>query len=146
MITAPSEPAPMWLQDFQEEVGYTMAANEYYWDGEVPFESVELLYMGDASAKAMALQSGQLDLAENVTNISDLNTLRENPEFTVTIASSVRTGLAHMNMSEGRLLSNKTLREASADGSGRRDNVFCYSRRIVYFRLFGPAFQSGLWV
>lgn len=34
--------------------------------------SIELLYMGDASAKAMALQSGQLDLAENVTNISDL--------------------------------------------------------------------------
>ena len=60
----------------------------------------------------LALQSGQLDLAENVTNISDLNTLRENPEFTVTIASSVRTGLAHMNMAEGRLLSNKTLREA----------------------------------
>lgn len=109
---SPIGTGPYVAADFQEEVGYTMAANEYYWDGEVPFESVELLYMGDASAKAMALQSGQLDLAENVTNISDLNTLRENPEFTVTIAGSVRTGLAHMNMSEGRLLSNKTLREA----------------------------------
>ena len=68
--------------------------------------------MGDASAKAMALQAGQLDLAENVTNINDLNTLRDDSNFTVTVASSVRTGLAHMNMSEGRLLSNKTLREA----------------------------------
>lgn len=103
---------PYVATNFREEVGYTMIANENYWDGEVPFETVELLYMGDASAKAMALQSGQLDLAENVTNINDLNTLREDPNFTVTIASSVRTGLAHMNVSEGRLLSNKTLREA----------------------------------
>lgn len=97
---------------FREEVGYTMTANEHYWGGEVPFESIELMYMGDASAKAMALKSGQLDLAENVTNISDLRDLQADPGFTVTIANGVRTGLAHMNMSEGKLLSNKTLREA----------------------------------
>lgn len=103
---------PYVATNFREEVGYTMVANENYWDGDVPFETVELLYMGDASAKAMALQSGQLDIAENVTNINDLNTLREDPNFTVTIASGVRTGLAHMNVAEGKLLSNKTLREA----------------------------------
>lgn len=103
---------PYVATNFREEVGYTMVANEYYWDGEVPFASIELLYMGDASAKAMALQSGQLDLAENVTNISDLRNLQADPNFTVTIANGVRTGLAHLNMSEGRLLSNKTLRQA----------------------------------
>lgn len=103
---------PYVATNFREEVGYTMVANEYYRGGEVPFESIELMYMGDASAKAMALQSGQLDLAENVTNISDLRNLQADPGFTVTIASGVRTGLVHMNMSEGKLLSNKTLREA----------------------------------
>lgn len=103
---------PYVATNFREDVGYTMVANPYYWGGEVPFASIELLYMGDASAKAMALQSGQLDLAENVTNINDLRNLQADPEFTVTIASGVRTGLAHMNVSEGKLLSNKTLREA----------------------------------
>ncbi len=103
---------PYVATNFREEVGYTMVANEYYWDGEVPYASIELLYMGDASAKAMALQSGQLDLAENVTNINDLRNLQADPNFTVTIASGVRTGLAHMNVAEGRLLSNKTLRQA----------------------------------
>ena len=103
---------PYVATNFREEVGYTMVANEHYWNGDVPFDTVELLYMGDASAKAMALESGQLDLAENVTNINDLNRLRDDPNFTVTIASGVRTGLAHMNVSEGRFLSNKTLREA----------------------------------
>lgn len=103
---------PYIATNFREDVGYTMVANPYYWDGEVPFASIELLYMGDASAKAMALQSGQLDLAENVTNINDLRNLQADSQFTVTIASGVRTGLAHMNVSEGKLLSNKTLREA----------------------------------
>lgn len=103
---------PYVATNFREEVGYTMVANEYYWGGSVPYASIELLYMGDASAKAMALQAGQLDLAENVTNINDLRTLQADPSFTVTIASGVRTGLAHMNVAEGRLLSNKTLRQA----------------------------------
>lgn len=103
---------PYAAANFREEVGYTMVANPYYWDGPVPYASIELLYLGDASAKAMALQSGQLDLAENVTNINDLRSLQADPNFTVTIASGVRTGLAHMNMSQGRLLSNKTLRQA----------------------------------
>ena len=109
---APIGTGPYVATNFREEVGYTMVANQHYWDGDVPYASIELLYMGDASAKAMALQSGQLDLAENVTNISDLRDLQADPNFTVTIANGVRTGLAHMNMAEGRLLSNKTLRQA----------------------------------
>lgn len=109
---APIGTGPYAVTNFREGVGCTVSANERYWGGDVPYASIELLYMGDASAKAMALQSGQLDLAENVTNISDLRALQADPAFTVTIANGVRTGLAHMNMSEGRLLSNKTLRQA----------------------------------
>lgn len=109
---APIGTGPYAVTNFREGVGCTVSANEHYWGGDVPYASIELLYMGDASAKAMALQSGQLDLAENVTNISDLRALQADPAFTVTIANGVRTGLAHMNMSEGRLLSNKMLRQA----------------------------------
>ncbi len=103
---------PYVATNFREEVGYTMVRNEYYWNGEVPYASIELLYMGDASAKAMAMQSGQLDLTENITNINDLRNLQADPNFTVTIASGVRTGLCHLNVSEGKLLSNATLRHA----------------------------------
>ena len=109
---APIGTGPYAVTNFREGVGCTVSANEHYWGGDVPYASIELLYMGDASAKAMALQSGQLDLAENVTNISDLRAVQADPAITVTIANGVRTGLAHMNMSEGRLLSNKMLRQA----------------------------------
>lgn len=103
---------PYVATNFREHVGFTMVRNENYWKSEVPYASIELLYMGDASAKAMALQAGQIDLAENITNIADLNTLRNDPEYTVTIASGVRTGITHFNVSEGKLLSNETLRHA----------------------------------
>lgn len=103
---------PYVATNFREHVGFTMVRNENYWKSEVPYASIELLYMGDASAKAMALQAGQIDLAENITNIADLNTLRNDPAYTVTIASGVRTGITHINMAEGRLLSNETLRHA----------------------------------
>ena len=48
---------PYAAEKFTEHVGMTVVRNEHYWNGEVPYASIELLYMGDASAKAMALRA-----------------------------------------------------------------------------------------
>ena len=72
-------------------VGYDLVANPNYRE-EVPYDEVKLMYMGDASAKTMALQSGQVDLVENITNVSDIQDFKDNPDFTVDIASGVRCG------------------------------------------------------
>ena len=45
--------------------------------------------------------AGQVDLVENITNVSDLQRLQEDPNYTVDIASGVRCGFSWMNM-EGR--------------------------------------------
>ena len=58
-------------------VGYTLAANEYYRE-DVPYDKVNLLFMGDNSAKTMALQSGQVDLVENITNVADIQDFQDN--------------------------------------------------------------------
>ena len=100
---------PYMAESFQDQVGYTMKANPYYYD-EVPYETVEIMFMGDASAKAMALQSGQVDLVENITNVSDIKTLQDDPNFTVDIASGVRCGFAWMNFKG--VLANDTIRQA----------------------------------
>ncbi len=103
---------PYMVKDHQDLVGYTMVKNPYYWDGDVPYDTVNILFMGDASAKAAALQAGQADLVENITNVSDLQKLQADPNYTVDIATGVRCGFSWMNMSEGEFLSNKTLRQA----------------------------------
>src|SRR5699024_11933403 len=77
---------------------------------DLPYDKVNILFMGDASAKTMALQSGQVDLVENITNVADIQDFQENSVFTVDIATGVRCGFSWMNL-EG-VLSNEALRQA----------------------------------
>ena len=100
---------PYMVESFQDQVGYTMKANPNYYE-EVPYETVNIMFMGDASAKAMALQRGQVDLVENITNVADIQTLEADENFTVDIASGVRCGFAWMNFKG--VLGNETIRQA----------------------------------
>lgn len=115
-------------------VGYTLSANENYYE-DVPYDKINLMFMGDNSAKAMALQSGQVDLVENITNVADIQKFQESDDFTVDIASGVRCGFTWMNF-DG-ILGNKTLRQAilmSID-----NEAICNSRTIG--GLYTPGFS-----
>ena len=85
---------PYMVESHADLVGFTMVKNPYYWDGEVPYDKVEIIFMGDASAKANALMAGQVDLVENITNVADLQRLQEDENYTVDIASGVRCASA----------------------------------------------------
>ena len=100
---------PYMVESFEDQVGYKMVANPNYYE-EVPYDVVNIIFMGDASAKAMALQNGQVDLVENITNVSDIQILQADENFTVDIASGVRCGFAWMNFKG--VLGNETLRQA----------------------------------
>ena len=115
-------------------VGYTLAANEYYRE-DVPYDKVNLLFMGDNSAKTMALQSGQVDLVENITNVADIQDFQDSDDFTVDIASGVRCGFAWMNF-DG-VLGNKTLRQAILMAID--NDTICNSRTIG--GLYTPGFS-----
>lgn len=39
----------------QADVGAELSRNEYYWNGEVPYDTVSILFIEDSSTKAMAL-------------------------------------------------------------------------------------------
>ena len=115
-------------------VGYTLAANEYYRE-DVPYDKINLLFMGDNSAKTMALQSGQVDLVENITNVADIQDFQDSDDFTVDIASGVRCGFAWMNF-DG-VLGNKTLRQAILMAID--NDTICNSRTIG--GLYTPGFS-----
>ena len=87
-----------------------LVKNENYWDGEVPYDSVTMLFIEDDTTKAMAIESGDIDLTENVTTISDLQKLEDNDDFYVSKKNGVRIGFALVNF-EG-ILGNDTLRQA----------------------------------
>lgn len=87
-----------------------LVANKNYWGGEVPFGSITMTFIEDDSIKAMALQSGDIDLTENVTTISDLETLSADDAYYVSMKNGVRSGFAYVNFNG--ILANDDLRHA----------------------------------
>ena len=88
-----------------------MEANPNYWDGEVPFKHVEIPTIDDPNTRAMALQSGEIDMAINIA-AGDLSLFNKKDKFNISEIASLRTVLAQINMNEGRPLHDIRVREA----------------------------------
>nr|WP_256219581.1 ABC transporter substrate-binding protein [Selenomonas ruminantium] len=86
---------PYMVESFVKEKA-VMKKNPNYWDGEVPFETVEIPSIDDPNTRAMALQSGEVDMAVNIA-AGDMETFRGNDKFFVDEISSLRTVLARLN-------------------------------------------------
>ena len=73
-----------------------MKKNPYYWDGEVPYETVEIPSIDDPNTRAMALQSGEGDMAVNIA-AGDIGLFNDTSKFHIDRISSLRTVLARIN-------------------------------------------------
>ena len=100
---------PYMISDYQKDVSYTMTANPNYYEA-VPYETVQIMFLGDATAKANALRAGQIDLTENIATVADLNALKEDPAYNVNVANGVRCGFSYLN--QNGILKNDALRQA----------------------------------
>ncbi len=97
------------LTSYAPKDSANLEKNPNYWNGEVPFDKVEVHYVSE-DTKTMALQSGDVDLVENITNTSDLEALKADENFNVSIAQGVRCGFAYIN--DDGILKDDTLRHA----------------------------------
>jgi len=100
---------PYAIEKYTDKVGYTLKANENYSE-KVPFSAVEILFLGDATAKANALKGGQVMVTENIATASDLNELKSDPAYNVNVANGVRCGFSYVNFNG--VLKNDALRQA----------------------------------
>lgn len=73
-----------------------MVKNEYYWDGTVPYQTVEIPSIDDPNTRAMALQSGEIDMAVNI-GAGDISLFGDTAKYHVDKISSLRTVLARIN-------------------------------------------------
>ncbi len=94
-----------------------MVRNEYYWDGEVPFETVEIPSIDDPNTRAMALQSGEIDLAVNIA-AGDIELFKKNDQFSIDEIASLRTVLARIN--QNGILGDPKVRAAMISGCDRK--------------------------
>lgn len=105
---------PYVVSEFNSGQDVKLTRNPNYWDGEVPYESVDVIFIDDSSSltKFLALQSGDVDVTENITTASDLETLRNDSHYAVSQTIGMRTGFSYFNAAEGRPMANKALRTA----------------------------------
>ena len=86
-----------------------LVKNDNYWDGEVPFETVNVMKLGEASARAMALQDGSADMGINIA-ASDRAVLENAGTYQIDVTGGNRVCNWFINF-DG-VLGNDTLRKA----------------------------------
>lgn len=106
---------PYMVESFVKEKSI-MKKNPNYWDGEVPFETVEIPSIDDPNTRSMALQSGDVDMAVNIA-AGDIDIFRNNSDFVVDEIASLRTVLARLN--HNGILGDDKVRAALISGCDR---------------------------
>lgn len=101
---------PYCVSSIAENSTVELVKNEYYWDGEVPYDSITIYLTEDSTTKAMALKSGDVDLVENITTASDLEGLEADSNYYVSTTAGVRLGNSYFNFNG--VLANDALRQA----------------------------------
>lgn len=86
---------PYVCESFTKEKA-VMKKNSHYWDGEVPYETVEIPSIDDPNTRAMALQSGEVDMAVNI-GAGDIGLFSDTSKFHIDRISSLRVVLARIN-------------------------------------------------
>ena len=106
---------PYMVESFVKEKS-VMKKNPYYWDGEVPFETVEIPSIDDPNTRAMSLQSGEVDVAVNIA-AGDIDLFKNNDKFAIDEISSLRVVLARIN--QKGILGDPKVRAAFIQGCDR---------------------------
>lgn len=101
---------PYMVKDYSKAKA-VMEANPHYWDGPVPFKQVEIPTIDDPNTRAMALQSGEIDMAINIAP-GDMALFDNKDKFNVSTIASLRDVLARLNVKEGSPLRDRRVREA----------------------------------
>ena len=96
-----------------------MKRNENYWSGQVPYATVEIPSIDDPNTRAMALQSGDVDVAVNIA-AGDIELFKNNDKFNVDEISSLRVVLARLNQKPDHILSDPKVRAALISGCDRQ--------------------------
>ncbi len=110
LTSAPVGTGPYKIESNDVGVSISLTKNENYWNGTVPFEKLNVIFMEDSTTKALALQAGDVDIVDSITTAHDLELLRNSEDFNVHDTLSTRTAFSYLNY-DG-VLSDDNLREA----------------------------------
>lgn len=121
-----------------------MKRNDNYWDGAVGYPTIEIATLDDATARAKALEAGEVDVAVNIA-ANELDTFKGNDKFNVVEAPSLRVVFANLNQTPDRILNDTRIRAALIAGCDRAtyNNVLLRGMFIAGKAPLPPSFDYG---
>ena len=108
----PSGTGPFQLESWNRGAELLLEAYPDYWGGEVPIERIQFRFVPEVAARAIALETGEIDIAESVA-APDIPRLVADPEINVVDAYELRAVLWIVN-THHEVLSDPIVRKALA--------------------------------
>ena len=113
---APIGTGPFILTAFDSEKSAVMEKNAQYWGGEVKVDGLEYTKIADFNTLAMALQSGEIDVALDLSP-ETAETVAQSDQFTVVKTPQTRTYQLYFNLEK---LTDPAVREAIMYGVDKK--------------------------
>lgn len=111
-VKAPVCTGPFKIKSFVEDSHVDVEKNKDYWDDEAKIDLATFKIIKDDNTRAMALQSGEIDVATNITS-TNIDTFENNPKFNINKITSLRTVFAYENL-DNEFLKDPAVRKAVA--------------------------------
>lgn len=118
-VTDPADPAtnpvgtgPFKCLSYKAEEVIELEAYKDYWNGASPLDTVTLYVISDDSTRALALQSGQIDLGQRI-GAADIETLKNDSDYDVYESAGTRVQILVLNHTN-QFLSDINVRKALA--------------------------------
>ncbi len=108
---APVCTGPYVVESFISEQTAELVKNQNYWGGEPGLDTVTVVQIPDSDARAMSLQSGEIDITNTIDNTS-VTLFTDNPDYKVSSIISPRVNVAYMNHKDTSPLCDLELRRA----------------------------------
>jgi peptide/nickel transport system substrate-binding protein len=116
-VSDPADPAtnpvgtgPFKCLSYKAEELIELEAFKDYWNGASPIDTISLHVISDDSTRALALQSGQIDMGQRI-GAADIETLKNDSDYNVLEASGTRIQVMALNH-KNQFLSDINVRRA----------------------------------
>lgn len=113
---SPIGTGPFVMKSFEANKKAVMTKNAHYWGGEVKSDSVEYDNIADVNTTVMALQNGEIDIAQNLTQ-EGAATIDKNDKLVLDTTVSPRVYQVYFNLAK---MPDKAVREAIMYGIDRK--------------------------
>jgi peptide/nickel transport system substrate-binding protein len=106
---------PYKLASWTPDVEYTFEAYDGYWGGTVNLQKITFKVVTDAQSRAMALESGEIDMMSGYQSLATIQRLAGDPRFTMFIKTQNTSGAMFFNMERVPELSVRTAAAKAID-------------------------------